>query len=128
MPILPEIRRRSKMVQPYFSGDVIPGSKPLPIIERMLKEAEGLLGLRAEDRKSKSATAVYNILQDLFFSVPISPDQDTWDQATRDAVFEKYLQRDTGMTKTVFLAKMRTKLRTNSMRRMREKAIKKNQY
>lgn len=104
---------------------VLPGVMSLGALEKMI-DATALTAGFAAVGESKPATAltVWRTLRDLFFSVPVSPEQQTWDDAKREQIFEEHMQRETGVSKTVWLAAMRRKLRSAARQRLQEKALK----
>lgn len=92
-------------------------------IERVISRIETSLGLNQPESGGQKidGAQVYELAKELFFSVPISPNQHEWTPEQRDEVFEKqYL----GCSKRHFVATMDARLRQAARRRAREQQLK----
>ncbi len=103
----------------------LPGVPSLANLERLIDATALTAGFAAVgESKPANALTVWRTLRDLYFSVPVSPEQQTWDDAKREQIFEEHMRRETGVSKTVWLAAMRRKLRTAARQRAREQQLK----
>lgn len=98
-------------------------SLSLENIERVLSQIETTLGLNQDGggRQKITGEEVYSLAKELWFSVPVSPNQNDWTPEERDQVFEKqYL----GCSKRHFIATMDARIRRAARHRAREKELK----
>lgn len=93
-------------------------------MEKVLSQIETNLGLNQSESGPKekvTGLVVYDLARSLFFSVPISRDQESWSEEQKDEAFQKqYL----GCTKRHFVATMDARIRRAARRRAREKELK----
>lgn len=93
-------------------------------MERVLGQIEQNLGLNNDGSscgKKVTGEDVYQLARSLFYSVPVSQDQNDWTDEQKDQLFEeKYL----GCSKRHFVATMDARLRRAARQRAREQQLK----
>jgi hypothetical protein len=99
---------------------IVPGSAPLANFEQMIKNLEKTCNLGVSDTKL-TAAQYYNTLRDLYFSVPFAKDDSELTLAEKDTMLERMI----GCSKTVFMSRVKTRLRQFAKEQAEEKANRK---